>query len=219
MSTPRCGSSLFCSSLQSTNLFGHPSEWFNVRHIEDYGQVWGLPNVHIGRYLNHIIERTTTPNGVFSVNFHVGQYDFWKRQNFDLMSLKFDKIIYVYRRDKIAQAHSYARALKTDQWQTLFAAREEVGPEGISTALVLDLLSKIVEEEQRFTQQFAPVITARYAYEDYAVNPEIYRDALKACGIDCPPGTTFSTDLGILRNAADEARVAEIKAYVTGQAR
>jgi LPS sulfotransferase NodH len=218
VSTPRCGSTLFCTSLQSTNLFGSPSEWFNARHIEDYGQVWGLQNVHVGRYLNHIIERTTTPNGVFSVNFHVSQYDFWKQQGFDIMSLRFDKIIYVYRRDKVAQAHSYAKALKTDQWQTLFAPRVEVGPEGVSTAQVLDLMAKIADEDLRFTKTFAPVIAARYAYEDYVANPEIYRDALKVCGIDCPPSVTFSTPLGILRKAADEDRIAAIKAYITGQA-
>lgn len=217
VSTPRCGSTLFCSSLESTKLFGTPSEWFNTRHIEDYGTVWGLENVHLGRYLNHVIEKTTTPNGVFSVNFHVGQYDFWKQQGFDIMSLRFDTIIYVYRRDKIAQAHSYAKALKTEQWQTLFAPRQEIGPEGVSTALVLDLAAKVAEEDLRFTRTFAPVISARYAYEDYVANPEIYREAMAVCGIDCPPSVEFSTTLSKLASAADDERIAAIKAYVTGQ--
>lgn len=217
VSTPRCGSTLFCSSLESSKLFGSPSEWFNARQIEDFGTVWGLENVHLGRYLNHVIEKTTTPNGVFSVNFHVGQYDFWKEQGFDIMSLHFDKVIYVHRRDKIAQAYSYAKALKTDQWQTLFAPRQEIGPEGVSTAQVLELAAKIAEEDLRFNRTFAPVIAARYAYEDYVADPEIYREALAVCGIDCPPSVRFSTALTKLGNDDDAARIAAIKAYVTGQ--
>jgi hypothetical protein len=98
----------------------------------------------------------------------------------------------------------------------MFAAREELGPEGVSVATVLDLAAKIAEEDLRFTKTFAPVIAARYAYEDYVSNPEIYRDALKVCGIEFPPTISFSTPLSVLRNAADEERIAAIKAYLTG---
>lgn len=217
VSTARCGSSLFCSSLESTGLFGMPHEWLNPRIIESYAKVWRLQNVHIGRYLNHVIERTASPNGVFSVKFHVHQMDRWAQKKFDLMSLKFDHIIYLYRRDKVSQAYSHAKALITDRWQTNLSGNGTTPNPVIGIGSVLNHMSAFVEQELRFTKTYSSSITARFAYEDFAADADVYRQAFEACGIETPPALSFSTPLGILRTAEDEQRVADIKAYLTGQ--
>lgn len=216
ISTPRCGSTLFCTSMNSTGLFGEAHEWLNTGHISCYAEVANLQNVDIGAYLNHVIERTTSPNGVFSINVHVDQIIDWKRQGLDVMSLKFDRVIYLYRRDKLSQAYSFLKAIETGRWQTTLSGHRELGAAGLPTAKVLRMLKSIVDWDLQFNENFDALIAGRFAYEDFATDSNVYRKALEVCGIDCPPTVSFTTSLGILRTTADEERVAAIRDYLVG---
>lgn len=217
VSTPRCGSTLFCNALGSTNLFGLPEEWFNPRRIEAYARFAGLESVDLGRYLNHVIDRTTTPNGVFSVNVHVDQVEHWKRKGLDILKLRFDCVIYLARRDKISQAYSYAKALETDQWRSEFKPRREFVPAHLGNLRLMRSLQQVVDWDTTFTGQHAHGVTARFDYEDYAADPGVYREALRRCGIDCPDDCRFENSLSVQRDGADLARIAAFRAYLTGE--
>ncbi len=51
VSTPRCGSSMFCDILKRTEKVGDPREWINPRYVEAYGKYFGLNNIDLGQYL------------------------------------------------------------------------------------------------------------------------------------------------------------------------
>src|SRR5215470_9144261 len=124
LSTPRSGSTFFCESLAGTGLFGKPEEWLNPRRVEACRQLRGGETINLGDYLGYVLNRTTSDNGVFSIKIQIDQYQSWKDQkNFDPFDLRFDAVFYVYRRDKVAQAHSYAKAVMTDQWRSYFGSK------------------------------------------------------------------------------------------------
>ncbi len=119
ISTPRCGSSMFCDILKGTEKLGRPEEWFNLRRIRAYCQVMGIENVSFSKYVEDIIRRTTSSTGVFGVNFHVDQYQSLLQRNIDIFNVvKFDKIYFLEREDKVAQAYSLAKAKVSDVWSS-----------------------------------------------------------------------------------------------------
>ena len=107
-SMPRTGSSLLSHRLESTGVAGVPDEYFSERALNWMGRATGLPTVtratllrtygrrvrlhrfwdsavgfvdgSVGRYLDSVVTRRTTPNGVFSVKLH------WPRLR-DLMTV------------------------------------------------------------------------------------------------------------------------------------
>jgi trehalose 2-sulfotransferase len=124
-SSPRSGSTLLADVLRQTNLLGVPMEYLN----EDYFEQWNCPDPTVskidrfGLYLSNIIPKRTTPNGVFGIKTHFFQLlHAWHQRKISFFK-RFDteKIFYIHlsREDKIAQAVSLFRAIKTDQWISL----------------------------------------------------------------------------------------------------
>ena len=108
---PRAGSTYFCQLLESTGKLGKPLEYFNEgymrRRFADSGNPAHLPN-----QLRHYMDRAATANGIRSAKL------FW----FDLQRLKqarllrhfsFYRFILLERMDKVAQAISISRALRS----------------------------------------------------------------------------------------------------------
>jgi LPS sulfotransferase NodH len=86
-------------------------------------QAWlkkrGERQLNLARYLGLLEQRRTTPNGVFGSKVH---FEHWLKQFGDKSKagveyLKSqDRLILITRRDKLAQAVSYARANQTRIW-------------------------------------------------------------------------------------------------------
>lgn len=188
LSTPRSGSTMFCDVLNRVGVFGECWEWFNFRYMAAYGQLKGQSNVDFNEYLNFIISRTTGETGVLAVNMHVEQYVQLKEKGLDAFQLGFDHVIYLYRKDKIAQALSLARARATDAWVAATEARDvRFGVDEITSAL-----QHLIKSEQIFRQHIQPRVAACYAYERFRdlTRPDAFIEVLRAMGQgDCIPET------------------------------
>ena len=215
ISTPRSGSTFFCESLGSTGRFGLPSEWLNPHVpsalLTNFKQV----GTTLREYLNFVVARTTTDNGVFTLNFHVDQYLHWKKRNFDALSLGFDRIIFIYRRDRIAQAYSYAKALATNQWRSTLEPTTKRTPEQITNAEILKALHAQNAWDEFYLERLDKHVHARYCYEEVIADPERhFRDALAVCGIEHQDIAQFNSGLDIQRKDEDLARIREFRRYL-----
>lgn len=167
ISTPRCGSSLFCDVLLNTGKFGYPGEWFNPRFFLGYRRFFKLTQINLHTYLDFIQKKTTSPNGVFSVKFHVNHYrQLLNNNHFDLFALNFDRIYYLNRRDKLAQAISLRRALLTGQWTSTTRPINNL-PEKTSRSSAIEQLLFISKLEDFYESHIKKYVNCTFYYEDF----------------------------------------------------
>jgi LPS sulfotransferase NodH len=215
ISTPRCGSTFLCESLASTGRLGNPSEWLNPRRMAAYGRYFGLDRVDLKKYLMFVISHTTTSNGVFSLNFHVDQYIYWRKQKIDPLAMGFDRVLYISRRDKIAQAYSYAKAMVTDQWRSEFEPAQVVDVADIRNGQILDALKMQSVWDETYSRHLDRHVHARFVYEEMIKNPtEQFRKAMDECGVDHRGIDNFMSGTAIQRNEQDQARVLAFRTYL-----
>lgn len=151
-STPRCGSNLVCDFLHSTMLAGDPLEYLNRRFIAGYLRSKKFDancRIDLNRYLGIMERRRTSSNGYFGIKMHfehlqsIFANDLSKSSDF---LARFDQVVVLRRRDKIAQSVSLHRARVTQLWTSedkrflssdeLRGLREvEFHPEAIAKAL------------------------------------------------------------------------------------
>src|SRR5688572_13725077 len=84
VSTPRCGSTMFCDVLTRTAAAGTPGEWINTRYMEIYAAMHGLANINVQEYLADVMAASASDSGVFGIHFHVLQYVDLRKQDIDL---------------------------------------------------------------------------------------------------------------------------------------
>lgn len=124
---PRSGTSLLCHALRNTGIAGRPEEYF-WRGDEAFWS-WRWHTSTYGEYVGTAIREGTTPNGVFGARVMWGYMGEFleklaatrpreKFQGHRLLSEWFPNLHYVRmsRRDRIAQAVSWARAVQSDVW-------------------------------------------------------------------------------------------------------
>ncbi len=168
--TQRSGSTLLCEFLRATDVAGVPDEYFErlrgtglARQPRQYFEHPSVQDIALrlaptvaGRseqpgefepWFRYVLQRGTTPNGVFGAKMMWNYLDEFKLRMAelpDLGDLSFNqrldavfpqlKIIFIRRRDKVAQAVSLWRAIQTQQWRTESESdSEEVdddGPDG-----------------------------------------------------------------------------------------
>lgn len=141
--TPRCGSHLLADGLMSTRVCGRPVERFPRFDQEDVpikveqrdALVTEAPpessydTARDAQYVREILQRGTTPNGVFGINIHwfqmndavrrIGSYlNTKKLPPHEALSAAFPNLSYVWlrRRDKVAQAVSWYKAIQTGHY-------------------------------------------------------------------------------------------------------
>lgn len=211
ISTPRCGSSLFCERLGSTSQLGEPREWFNRRYLQAYQAEMGGGKINLTGYINWLIEKTTSSNGVFSVNFHVNQYMDWKKNGVDLLRLDFDYIYRVYRADRLSQAYSYAKARLTDQWSASSTASVALD-EGVPYPKVIKSLMDIAVQDQFYQTHLADQVRREYCYEIFCENDDPYREVLEDIGCQSVP--LIAPERRVQRTSRDEKELTRIKNYI-----
>jgi len=196
---PRTGSSLLCELLALTELAGAPSEVFEDYQMSMFKRAWRTDSFE--DYVRALIEKKTSPNGVFGFKAHYQQLipAFGDR---DLTST-FPNLhfIYIKRLDHVRQAVSYARATQTEQWTSVHEPatapvydREQIGL----------LLEGIEVEEQAWERYIARYDAPlhRVVYEDFAAAvDETVIDVMHFLGIDLPPG--FEVPRPTLHRQAD----------------
>jgi LPS sulfotransferase NodH len=105
--TPRCGSWLLCGLLASTSVAGRPHEWFWRDTQESLMRAWGVSD--FGTYLVLVLAAGTTPNGVFGAKVMWGHLP-------ELAPFPRPRFVWLRRRDRVAQAVSFAKAVRTGHW-------------------------------------------------------------------------------------------------------
>jgi len=121
--TQRCGSNFLSSGLTNLKISGNPNEFF-VDHIR---KILGIDYDMLD--IKRLITETMTPNGVFGARIMWGTFQelinkFQQDSRYKemsatrIMSTIFPNLHYIYltRNDKIRQAISYYKAMKTNAW-------------------------------------------------------------------------------------------------------
>jgi LPS sulfotransferase NodH len=136
----------FFEALRSTGLPRQPCQYFESPGVQDIAR--RLPPLDPGRpeqrgdfagWFDYAIHRGTTPNGVFSSKMMWNYFDDFRarvRELAGMEDLTFNQaldrifpnlnIVFVRRRDKVAQAVSLWRAIQTQKWRDEEDARSEL---------------------------------------------------------------------------------------------
>lgn len=112
---PRSGSTHFCIQLWRQGVFGAPLEYINLPRLE--GLIDRLGGGDIQRYWRAVQRVRATPNGVFGYKTFVPDFKRLMESHSELLpSVASDHVIYLTRRDWLAQAISLTRAAQTNVW-------------------------------------------------------------------------------------------------------
>ncbi len=135
--TPRTGSTLLCTLLESTGVAGRPQSYFRNADVDTWATTWGIPRTSNGSftfadYLRGAITAGRSDNGVFAARIMWGTmeevirnlrdlYADHASSERDLLTRAFGptRFIYLRRRDVVAQAVSRARAEQTNVWHII----------------------------------------------------------------------------------------------------
>lgn len=214
LSTPRSGSTYFCKMLESTTRFGRPEEWLSPMALEVYFKRLGTSRFDLRRHLHNVLTRTASENGVFSINMQLRQFIHWKTHGFDPLSMGFDRIIYLERKDKISQAYSLAKARLTDQWYSTQTAKQDYDPKNITNAMILEALHSIGGWEDYFETHLAARTDMLIAYEELIARPSILDDVLQLCGVEASVDHDPASPTSIQRTDGDVQRIGAFRAYL-----
>jgi LPS sulfotransferase NodH len=115
-STPRSGSTLLCTGLASTGLAGRPMEYYSPNYVKAYRlRIGSAIGVTLSEYRQFLLERRTSPNGVFGMKMHFGNLPnvLEASEAQKEFVADFDRLIFLERRNKLAQAVSFSKARAT----------------------------------------------------------------------------------------------------------
>ncbi|MDZ4736954.1 MAG: Stf0 family sulfotransferase [Rhodospirillaceae bacterium] len=153
-SQQRTGSTLLTESLVETGQAGIPAEYLNPDFVRELWQRvekerrWSLKP-----YMDYLRRRRTTPNGVFGFKTHFSQLE-WAtkdRERSQAFVQRFDRIIFSYRRDKLAQAVSFALAMGGGSWFVTRDREKRDAPTGkadLRPHRLLKAVAAFMEQEQ-----------------------------------------------------------------------
>jgi LPS sulfotransferase NodH len=179
--TPRSGSWLLCGLLASTGVAGRPHEWFWRDTQASLMRAWDADN--FGSYLQLVLAAGTTPNGVFGAKVMWGHLP-------DLSPFPRSQFVWLRRRDRIAQAVSFAKSVQTGSWHH-WDPRPSEEPT-FRFEEVDALLRELDEHDRAWAQWFvdASVEPLEISFEDLVADLETETlRVLDFLGLDLPQGT------------------------------
>ena len=218
-STPRSGSYLLCRQMINAGL-GVPTEYFRARTVARLAERWGVPAGDLPAYIDALEAHRTTGNGVFAAKLQWHQLLQHPAARERLLE-RADLLVYLYRRDVVAQAVSWQVSLATGYWS--FDATP--GPKAGDVALdrvdqTLRLANDLVAQNRAWDALLArlnrPVL--RVPYESYVreqagLLSQIAADlALPAGAWTAPPPEARDTRLPDEVEAARERLLVQARA-------
>jgi LPS sulfotransferase NodH len=145
-SVPRAGSTYLSHLLWRSGCLGAPLEYLNFEPAGPYGFAGGSPDLQ-RRLWRSVLRRRCSPNGVFGLKAFPPQLEQLQRKNPTLLEEVMAtilphgrprRIVYLRRRDRLAQTVSYARATLSGVWrkeqENLAAARIDYSEEALEAA-------------------------------------------------------------------------------------
>jgi LPS sulfotransferase NodH len=217
LASPRCGSTFFCDVLNKTGRLGLCDEWINIEYFQAYCVVLGIAfaDFKIVKYLKTVIGKTLRGTGVFVIKSHIGQLDSLAT-DFGIRSMSFGKTVYLYRKDKIAQAVSYAKAKKTNQW------RFDQTPDEKDFELTYDdiaaSLAALINTDSTYKAFYSSGVAAELAYEDFCnLAHPCYNEIITSFNKPRVDIRELCSDLRIQRGKKSEEYVCDFRRYLTGE--
>jgi len=171
-STPRSGSTFLADKIASSGLVGVPDEWLNPIWVNALRSENHAKNVL--EALDWVSSRTSSPNGIFSINVQMQHYIEWKRNGFDLVKWGFDDAIYLEREDKISQAYSLAKARHYDKWDQISPTENENAKiQDVPLYAILRALGDIYFWSAHFEKELKQHCSRTISYENYLSDDQL----------------------------------------------
>ncbi len=202
---------------------GHPYEWFSPVYIASVLGRLGRP-FDRGHYSDLVLAGSTTPNGVFGLKAQLDQViRLRNEQQFDLLELGFDAVIWLERRDVVAQAYSYVRSLKTNVFSRYTEQERKVEELSnphlvVETSAVLNAAAQLTQWRETFEQQFRSRTDLCLSYEDIMARGCRFAVSQLRQLLGLAPARRSSSTRDYEKQARpeDAQRIAEIHAYLAG---
>ncbi|MEH6488264.1 Stf0 family sulfotransferase [Hyphomonas oceanitis] len=213
--TPRTGSTLLCSLLESTGVAGHPQSWFRRQDMGRMAHEWGVTpspdaQVPFAAYLEAANRAGRTANRVFAARIMWGTmdeltanlaevYPEYADDTAALLDRSFGPVrfIHLQREDIVAQAVSWMRAEQTQLWHY---RRGEPVPLRATPRYhfgkLKDFVHTIDAHNAAWDAWFAKagITPLRVIYETLDEDPAgTAADLLAALGITLPPGQSLES--------------------------
>jgi LPS sulfotransferase NodH len=151
---------------------------------------WRYEHAEIERYLDDVICRRTTPNGVFAVNIQWHQWIEMERLGFDDSWLPGEVTwVHLWREDVVAQAVSSLRALQTDTWRSDARSNGRREQPRYDEPELERLVRKAVDGRAGWDRYFAErgIEPYRVTYERLSADREqVIAELLDTAGIELP---------------------------------
>jgi LPS sulfotransferase NodH len=213
-SLPRSGSSLLCEMLANTLRAGMPAEYFRPDRVSMLMRRWCVET--FDDYLHALLERKTSPNGVFGMKMHWGQFEAIEDRDFATLfpNLRF---LEIRREDRLRQAVSLVRAHQTGWWASDMPPRAQ-RPAVFDRDEIARRVTQIERQETAWSEVFERygIVPRRLTYEELAATPEgTARTALEFLGVELPPGFDFELRMERL---ADELSEQWVERYLAESA-
>ena len=205
-STPRTGSTRLCSLLKSTGCAGVPESYFRAQDFESRALQWNIRqpdgSVEFRDFLECVLERGSTPHGLFAVRIMWGTLA-ELLANLRLLGLTGSdcevlkrafgptKFVFLERQDKLAQAVSRLRAEQTNIWhitnQTDLESRSAQA--SYDRPRIEQFLEESIDHNRAWESWFARngVVPLRVSYEELDRDGEATaRKVLNFLGVSAP---------------------------------
>lgn len=194
--TARSGSTLLTHLLTDTQLAGEPGEYFYHRLERSYLQ---LDITDYDVYVRRVLADKTGDNGVFGVKVMGGDLRFFIQKIretvpdvplTEAMAHYFPNLRHVWltRRNKVRQAVSFYKAIKTSEWRS--TDRKSEAQLDYDFDYIDLLIQELVMREAVWQAYFdeCGVVPLSLTYEDYVEDQEgTLRLVLEYIGIEYPP--------------------------------
>lgn len=181
----RTGSTLLLTFLRSLKFAGQPLDFFEERRRNSNG----FGELTDAEFLETILRKGTTPNGVWGAKLHfysieilhnaLKSYSFDSTAFWELFQNQFPdaKFIYITRRNKLRQAISWKKAERTQQWMSVKRRKRRLG--AYNAYQIAGLLHRVSVEEVMWEDFFTlhGIQPLRVYYEDL-VDPTLQERVL-----------------------------------------
>jgi LPS sulfotransferase NodH len=202
-STPRSGSSLLCLALERTRLVGVPREYFLPSMLESGHRVLGAPRptaketlrrlrrrLGLNRwwwgyweidpstmapYIQALVACRSTANGIFALKIHWEHFEHAHRMGFCLSQLP-QPITWIHceRRDRIAQAVSFEKAMQTGAFHIGEETRQATNHLRYDDGAIMNRHERLQRSVSSWKHYFqsAGITPVPVVYEDLAADYE-----------------------------------------------
>jgi LPS sulfotransferase NodH len=208
VSQQRTGSSWLCSLLANTEYFGVPAEYLNPRSVPQMRKrLLGSSGdtsdkLPLKTYMQAVERVRTSSLGIFGIKIQPNQLARMFGDKPDAMTSflgSFDRLIFLTRQDKLAQAVSGAISQATDRWRGDGTEPDLTGVD--MEKLLLDVLNKlkryIHEDDQIHSIQSIlnrPVLSLKYE-ELLAAPDDIFDQVVRFLGWKAGSGTLLTQSI------------------------